>query len=64
MGKIKKSIKAKNDIVKYINCLCANISFVSLIRWYDKNTNGITNKISKKSKWDIILLSNKCIMKE
>ena len=39
--------KAKKEIVKYTICLLANCSFVSLIKWYDKNINGKTNIINK-----------------
>lgn len=47
IGKINTIKKAKKEIVKYTICLLANCSFVSLIKWYDKNINGKTNIINK-----------------
>ena len=47
IGNINTKKKAKKEIVKYTICLLANCSFVSLIKWYDKNINGKTNIINK-----------------
>ena len=47
IGKIKINIKTKIEIVKYTNCLLANLSFVSPIKWYDTNTKGKMYIINK-----------------